>query len=301
MAGAPPAHATHDRKPGTLDELADAAGEDEPAPVAGVAALPGVGRRPPGRRRLALEDRPDDALRRLRPVAAGVDDAQPARAADAVPRHPRQAARGDGLGHGTRSRCSRTCRRTGAARSSTTSATSSTSSSPTWCRSWCSIVVRQERADGPHDAPRPQPGQARPAPPPRAARARPLLLLHGLGERRRRPCRRGSSVEGTDRRARLHRSRAVDDPGRRRLHVRDPPRRRRHRPRRAGRGDGVRARPRRVRRADARRRPARPRVRARSSPTDRGSPAAPTFPTSQSFFALPRRTGSARSRTRSSS
>ena len=76
-----------------------AAGQDEPPPVAGVAAVPGVGRRPPGRGRLALEDRPHHALRRLRPVAPGVDGAQAARAADAVPRHPRQPTRGDGLGH----------------------------------------------------------------------------------------------------------------------------------------------------------------------------------------------------------
>ena len=53
---------------------------DEPAAVDRVAALPRDRRRAPGRRRLALEDRPDDALRRLRAVAAGVVAAAAARA-----------------------------------------------------------------------------------------------------------------------------------------------------------------------------------------------------------------------------
>ena len=78
--------ATNNRKPGTLEELARRAGQDEPPALAGVAAVPGVGGRPPRRRRVAVEDRPDDALRRIRAVAAGVDGAQAARPADAVPR-----------------------------------------------------------------------------------------------------------------------------------------------------------------------------------------------------------------------
>ncbi len=53
-------------------------------------------------RRLALEDRPVDAVRRVRAVAAGVDTDAPPRAADAVPRDPRPGDGGDGLGYSAR-------------------------------------------------------------------------------------------------------------------------------------------------------------------------------------------------------
>ena len=77
---------------------------------AGVAALPGHGRRPRGRRRLALEDRPHAALRRLRPVATRVVDDAPPRHRRAGAGRARHRARPDGVGHAPRPTCSRTCR-----------------------------------------------------------------------------------------------------------------------------------------------------------------------------------------------
>ena len=151
-----------------------------------------VGRRPPGRRRLALEDRPDDALRRLRPVAPGVDAAATARAVDAVPRRPRPPARGDGLGHRPGAGAARSCRRAGAARSSTTSATSCTSRRRTWSPSSVLDHVGSEPVMA-HHARRAQPGDASPCT--SSARATGGRCCCSTGSARRRPttCRRGST------------------------------------------------------------------------------------------------------------
>ena len=75
----PPAPPGHDRRAGRAPPA------HEPAARARLAALPRHRRRPRGRRRLALEDRPHGALRRLRTVAAGVVD-------DAAARHRRAGA-----------------------------------------------------------------------------------------------------------------------------------------------------------------------------------------------------------------
>ena len=68
------------RRPGTLDELAERRGRMNPRLEPRLAALPGHRRREPRRRRLALEARPDHAHGRVRAVAARVVDAAPARA-----------------------------------------------------------------------------------------------------------------------------------------------------------------------------------------------------------------------------
>ena len=199
--------------------------------------LPGVGRRPRGRRRLALEDRPDDALRRVRAVAPGVDGAPAARAADAVPRRARQPARGDGLGHRPGAgppflppggRCEILddaghfvhIEQPDARR-----------------RRWCSTSSGRN-AMSERDAASSTTGSASPCTTCARATGRPLLLLHGLGEAA--PADVPAWLDALDRagrRPRLHRPRPLDDPRRRRLHVRDPARRRRHRPRRARPGD----------------------------------------------------------------
>ena len=88
------------RRPGTLDELAAPPRADEPPAVDRVAALPRH-RSAPARTdgRLALEDRPGAALRRLRAVAAGVVDVAAAGPRHAGARRARPRARDDGLGH----------------------------------------------------------------------------------------------------------------------------------------------------------------------------------------------------------
>ena len=168
------AQAGHDRRAGR------AARAHEPAPRSRVAALPRHRRRPRGRRRLALEDRPDDALRRLRPVAARVVDDAPARHRRAGAGGARHRTRADGVGHPAGGRAVAPAARAVGSRCSTTSATSCTSSS------------RGRRR-------RPRPGATRRRDAPclarsttrsqlalhelRAGAGRPLLLLHGLGER----------------------------------------------------------------------------------------------------------------------
>ena len=69
-----------------------------------VAALPRHDRRPPGRRRLAVEARPGAALRRLRAVAARVVDDAHARPGHARARRARARERDDGVGHPARRR-----------------------------------------------------------------------------------------------------------------------------------------------------------------------------------------------------
>ena len=165
------APAGHDRRAGR------AAPAHEPAARPGLAALPRHRRRPGGRRRLALEDRPHDALRRLRPVAAGVVDDAAARHRRPGAGRARHRARPDGVGHAASRTCCRTCRRAVGSRCSTTSATSSTSSSrgrsPTSCWStWrerrCSSSTTRSSSRS-HEL--------------RAGAGRPLLHLHGLAER----------------------------------------------------------------------------------------------------------------------
>ena len=247
-----------------------------------------VGRRPPGRRRLAVEDRPDDALRRLRPVAPGVDAAAPARAVDAVPRRPRPRSPRRWAGAPSPSGCCRTCRRAGG----------------------CEILddvghfVHIEQPDlVADDGARPRRAapherastmlthnrvDARPAPPARRRRAGRCCCC--TGSARRRPTTVPPWLDGVaraGRRPRLHRPRRVDDPARRRLHGRDPARRRRHRPRRSS------ARPRSSAAGSA---PTSPCMLAGARPADvvgavladgPGLAGGATFPTSQSFFALP--------------
>ena len=91
--------ATSQRKPGTLDELARRRGRMNPRLSIEWLRRPRDGRRVRVRRRMALEDRPGDALRRLRAVATGVDTDAPPGPADAVPRHPRR--RDEEMGWGT--------------------------------------------------------------------------------------------------------------------------------------------------------------------------------------------------------
>ena len=89
------------------------------------------------------------------------------------------------------------------------------------------------------------------------ARRRPAAAVPARARRgaHRRPCRRGSTAwTGPVAALDFTGHGAVDDPDRRRLHVGDPAGRRRHRPRRARPGDGVRPRSRRLRRPDAGRR-----------------------------------------------
>src|ERR671919_2352547 len=104
MAGLPAeraravATAGHDRRAGP------AAGGDEPAAVARLAALPGDCGRPEGRRRLALEDRPGAADGRLRAVAGSVGTGPGARAEHAAVGRPGVGARPDGVGDAARGR-----------------------------------------------------------------------------------------------------------------------------------------------------------------------------------------------------
>src|SRR4029453_13058860 len=97
-------------RPSTADERGEAqarhhrragppAGPHEPAAVDRVAALLWDARPPPGPGRVAVEDRPLDAVRWLRTVATRVVAPTDARAGHAVAGRPRTAGRGDGLGH----------------------------------------------------------------------------------------------------------------------------------------------------------------------------------------------------------
>src|SRR4051812_19421239 len=58
--------------------------------------------RPPRPRRVAVEDRRVDAVRRLRPMATGVDRDPTSRPRHAVPRGPGVGVGGDGVGHAAR-------------------------------------------------------------------------------------------------------------------------------------------------------------------------------------------------------
>ncbi|CAA9235006.1 MAG: hypothetical protein AVDCRST_MAG20-1449, partial [uncultured Acidimicrobiales bacterium] len=81
-----------------------AAGQDEPAPADRLAPLPRHRRRQEGRRRVALEDRPEHAHGRLRALAARVVAAADAGARHALPRRARTRDRADGVGHRPRGR-----------------------------------------------------------------------------------------------------------------------------------------------------------------------------------------------------
>ena len=142
-----------------------------------------------GRRRVALEDRPGHAHRRLRAVAARVVDAAPARHRGARPRRPRPRAGGDGLGDPARGRACRTCPPGAASRPSRASATSCTSSSPAaspiscWTSSTAAATTREARDGSVPDSSRHRPAPtagpswrctaARGRRPPAAAPARP--------------------------------------------------------------------------------------------------------------------------------
>ena len=102
LARPPPGGATKQRRPGTLDELADRRRRMNPRlSMDWLRYLVTVGGRQ-DERRLALEDRPGAAHGRLRPVAARVVADPPARPAHAVLRDPGRHARGHGLGHPAR-------------------------------------------------------------------------------------------------------------------------------------------------------------------------------------------------------
>ncbi len=92
------------RKPGTIEDLAARRARMNPRLDVGVAPLPGDRRRQAGSRRVALEDRPHPALRRLRSVAARVVDDAAARHRGAGPRHARHRDRSHGLGDPARRR-----------------------------------------------------------------------------------------------------------------------------------------------------------------------------------------------------
>ena len=190
LARAPPAHGDRRAQAGHARRAGRAAGPHEPAAVAGLAALPGVGRRP----------RDDDGWRwKIDPTMrfGGFGPWRPEWTllrlpglADAVPRRPRPPARGDGLGHGP-SGCCRTCRPAGAARSSTTSATSCTSRRPSWSPAWCS-TTSGAYADGrdTHAVELSTTGSRSPCTTCGRATGRPAVL-HGLGEAAPTTCRRG--------------------------------------------------------------------------------------------------------------
>ena len=173
------------RKPGTIDELAERRAPDEPATVPGVAALPGDGRRP-GRTRTAGAGR---STRRMRMGGFG-------------PWRPEWAmARLPGLGMPLLAVL-------GLEPEAWVGAPSPTTSSPT-CPpargSWRSedtghfVHIEQPRAGRPTSSStssgsgvsrldatvtvRAQPDRAGPAPRCATGTGRPLLLLHGLGER----------------------------------------------------------------------------------------------------------------------
>ena len=138
----PPHHLDGDAPTGHARRARRTAGADEPAAPARLVAPPGDGRRVRVRRRVALEDRRRDALRRVRPVATGVDADAPARPADAVPRDPRHRERGDELGDADRQGASVHADVRPLRGARTTPATSSTSSSPTSSARWCSSSWR---------------------------------------------------------------------------------------------------------------------------------------------------------------
>ena len=230
--------ASAERKPGTLDELAAAAGPDEPAPVARVAAPPRLGRRPPttptaggGR-----------STRRCASAASGRGDRSgrccgcPAcrcRSSACSAGQPEEMGWGtapeqvlpylppggrceilDDVGHFVHIEQPRPRRRDGARlRRAHAGRCSGDGSVTMLTHNQVRLALHHLRA---------------------RATGRPLLLLHGLGEAA--PTEVPPWADGVGRagrRPRLHRPRPLDDPRRRRLHRRDAPRRRRHRARRA--------------------------------------------------------------------
>ncbi len=119
-----------ERRPGTLEELAERRGRMNPRLDAGLAPLRRAHRRPRGRRRLALEDRPLHAHGRLRALAPGVVDVAAPQPGHARALRPGPRAGGHGLGHPARGRGVPPAPRAAASWASRASATSSTSSSP---------------------------------------------------------------------------------------------------------------------------------------------------------------------------
>ncbi len=99
LARPPPVDGDRPPQAGDARRARPAAGSDEPAPVARMAAVPRQRRRDGVRRRLAVEARPDDAHGRLRSVAPGVGAGAPAGPGGAVPRRARRRTGGHGLGH----------------------------------------------------------------------------------------------------------------------------------------------------------------------------------------------------------
>src|SRR5690606_27342787 len=171
----PPAQAGHDRRAGR------AAQPHEPAARPGLARVPRHDRRPARPRRVAVAHRPGHADGRLRALAPRVGADAPARPRHAGARRPRPRPRAHGLGHpggGRRAapaagRAGRGPRRRG--------------------------PLRPHRAAPPHRRPDPRAPGARPVSAPVTrlqhgrvtlalhhlsdGEGRPLLLLHGLGER----------------------------------------------------------------------------------------------------------------------
>src|SRR5439155_14846169 len=169
--GRRPAQAGHARRAGPPP------GPHEPAPVPRVAAVPRHGGGPEGRRRVALEDRRGPPHGRVRAVPQPVGPGSPARARPTPPRHPRTPARADGLGDGVQdARASPAARRPAAdlrgRRSLRAHRAAPPGRRPGPRVRGVTTLLRHSKVDlALHEL---RPGRSA---------GRPLLLLHGLGER----------------------------------------------------------------------------------------------------------------------
>ncbi len=166
---------------GHLRRVGRASAADEPPAVTRMVALSRERGRSPRSGRLALEDRSDPSLRRVRPVASGVVDAAHARSARTGPRCARARGRGHGLGYAARGRgdvpaAHRAARGVGGCRALRAHRTARRSS-----RRWCSTSSRSSCESNHRTAPQPRVLLALHEL--RSGEGRPLLLLHGLGER----------------------------------------------------------------------------------------------------------------------
>ena len=125
-------------------------------------------------------------------MAPGVDGAQAARAADAVPRHPRQRSPRRWAGAPIPSGCCQFLPPGGRCEILDSRALRPHRAAASWCRE---LRPRPRRAEpmGRVDVRSTTTASSWPCTASASGDGRPLLFLHGLGERPRRPCRRGST------------------------------------------------------------------------------------------------------------
>ena len=182
--------ATAQRRAGHARGAGPAPRPPEPPPAGRVAPLHRQHRRPPGRRRVALEARPVDALRRLRPVAARVVAVPHGRARHAAARPPRPGVRGDGLGHPTRGRPAVAAPPGPAGDAGRRRPLRPHRASPTWWPTWSSTSCDDAATSSTLHHNTHHPG---PAPPGRRGRRRadPCCCSTASASGRRRRCRTG--------------------------------------------------------------------------------------------------------------